>query len=173
MKVDAPFAVPYFIMQKLEFHLRNFMLLTAGEKKVFLSEKLKVLQDRRDVLFGTFLLKFGRAAAQDAMVSLLPARVWKANDQATMAYQPRMYPGKVTHFRPMKEYAIYRGPGLGWDALAAEVDTHWVRAYPAGMFVEPFVAQLATLVQGCIDQAMAETVFAGEEAHEPRSLAFA
>ncbi|MCC6456164.1 MAG: amino acid adenylation domain-containing protein [Caldilineaceae bacterium] len=164
MKIDARFATSYFVMQKILFHARNFMLLDTVEKKIFLNEKFKVLQDRRDVIAGSLLMRFGRRGAQsvEADDSLLPAKVWKTNDQAAMDYQPRLYPGKITHFRPMKEYAIHRGPELGWDTLAAEVETHWVRAYPAGMFVEPFVASLAELIQACIDQAKSETALTGE-----------
>src|SRR5690606_3657343 len=85
VKTNAPFAVTRYLLQKLEFHLRNFLLLHADEKRIFLKEKLKVLRDRKDVLSGTLRMRFRRSTDPDAIVSLLPARVWKVNDQASIA----------------------------------------------------------------------------------------
>src|SRR5690606_19688375 len=101
----------------------------------------------------------GRIEGREAVTDVVLAKVWDTNDRASVEYQPRPYPGKITHFRPMREYACHTGPALGWERLAAEVETHRVPAYPAGMLVEPFVAQLAETVGDCIDRALAQSLY--------------
>jgi thioesterase domain-containing protein/acyl carrier protein len=159
-----------FFYQKLEFHLRNFMQLNREGKKTFFDEKLKVAQSRKQVVAGMILARLGWLRGRYAVADLLPAKVWEVNDQAALDYVPRLYAGKITHFRPAKEYRCHMGPALGWDPWAAEVETHRVAAYPAGMLVEPFVAGLAEHVQDCIERALAE-VQAKPAASEPVAAA--
>jgi thioesterase domain-containing protein len=156
MQVDSRIDVAIFLYQKLEFHLRNFMQLDREGKKTFFDEKLKVAQSRKQVFTGMLLSRLGRLGGRYAVADLLPAKLWEVNDQAAVDYVPRMYEGKVTHFRPAKEYRCHLGPALGWDQLAAQVETHRVAAYPAGMLVSPFVAGLAEIVRDCIDRAIPE-----------------
>ena len=81
--------------------------------------------------------------------------LWEANDAAAAAYRPKPYPGRITVFKPFKEYARYRGAEMGWDQLAlGGVDTHVLQVYPAGMLVEPFVDLLATELSASIDRAL-------------------
>jgi hypothetical protein len=55
----------------------------------------------------------------------------------------------------VKEYASNMYPGMDWEAVAAGgVDTHVLPIYPAGMMVEPFVAQLADELRDCIERAL-------------------
>jgi len=156
MKLESMPSIAYFLIQKFEFHARNFMLLNTPGKRIFLDEKLKVLYQRREVITGTFRKVFGRDTHDHKDMALLLADLWEVNDRVSMEYEPRHYSGKITHFRPMKEYRVHRGPALGWDSLAADVETHWVPAYPAGMMVEPFVEQLATTLKDCIDRTLAK-----------------
>jgi thioesterase domain-containing protein len=154
MKTDSWLEVAIFIYQKLEFHLSNFMQLDAKGKKTFFDEKVKVAQSRREVMVGALLSRLGWLGHRLTAADLLPSTVWEVNDQAALDYLPRMYQGKITHFRPAKEYRVHLGPKLGWDQLALEVETHRVPAYPAGMLVDPFVAELADRVRDCIDRAL-------------------
>ncbi len=130
----------YFYTQKFDFHLRNFLRLNSRLKTTFLSEKIKAVKDRSKVWYGTLQSKFGGSLANSNTPSRLLAEIWANNDRAAVLYQPDVYPGKITHFRPTKEYVIYQGP-----ELEAEdgVDIRRLPVCPAAMLVEPFVQQLA------------------------------
>jgi thioesterase domain-containing protein len=157
MKIDSPWVIAYSSYQKILFHLRNFLLLDSAKKLTFFREKYKVLQERRVIWAGALQAKLRRNHNQTESAQLTPARLWATNDQAALDYQPRPYPGKITHFRPRSEYAIHMTPGLEWDELAeGGVETHRMNVYPAGMLVEPFVGQLAVTLRECITRGLAE-----------------
>lgn len=157
MKIDSPWIVAYSLYQKINFHLRNFLLLDSAKKVTFFREKYKVLQARQEIWAGTIQAKLGRRPDGTNAEQMIPAQLWATNDQAALDYQPRPYPGKITHFRPRAEYAIHITPGLEWDGLAeGGVETHRMNVYPAGMLVEPFVGQLAVAVRDCITRGLAE-----------------
>jgi hypothetical protein len=71
-------------------------------------------------------------------------KLWKNNDQAAKNYVPKTYPGRIIHFRPIREYAKFDTPKARWEKIATEgVKTYRLPVYPAGMLVEPFVKVLA------------------------------
>ena len=93
--------------------------------------------------------------------NLLLFNLWNVNDRAASIYVPKVYPGRITHFRPIKEYARYDDPKLWWDELAlGGVDTYRVPVYPAGMLVEPFIGPVGQILKDCIQKAL-ETERAG------------
>jgi thioesterase domain-containing protein len=155
MKLSTLPEITVATLQKLEFHLRNFLLLSATGKRTFLNEKLKVAQSRRKIWSGRLRARLGRLGGRYAIADLLSAKVWDHNDRVSLEYKPTSYAGTITHFRPLKEYACHSGPDLRWEQLAAHVETHRVEAYPAGMMVEPFVVDLAAQVNNCIVRALA------------------
>ncbi|NTU79349.1 MAG: SDR family oxidoreductase [Chloroflexales bacterium] len=157
----------HFYLQKIEFHIRNFMLLNTAGKRTFFNEKLKVAQSRRQVWRGALQARLGWLDASKGARQLLPAKLWEVNDQAALDYRPRPYPGRITHFRPIKEYACHSGPELGWETFAEGVEQHRMPSYPAGMLVEPFVAQLAARLRDCIDRALAEEGVRGSPQEQP------
>jgi acyl transferase domain-containing protein/pimeloyl-ACP methyl ester carboxylesterase len=137
--------------QKLEFHLRNFLLLDFAGKKQFLYEKLKVLRGRSGIWYGMVLSKLGRKFQKRSGQHVPLAQLWDINESAPFYYNPGIYSGQITNFLPVKEYATNLGPGMDWDEVAsAGVDTYRMAVYPAGMMVVPFVQQLAGKVQECI-----------------------
>jgi hypothetical protein len=73
--------------------------------------------------------------------------VWAANDQAAEAYQPSAYPGRILHFRPVKEYNVNRPREMGWEGIVRQVDTHILPIFPAGMLIPPFVKQVAQVLR--------------------------
>lgn len=79
----------------------------------------------------------------------------ETNDQAAANYRPKVYPGRITQFRPMKEYAWHENTEMAWESLATEgVEVHKLPVYPAGMLVEPFVEMLAAELMACISKAV-------------------
>ncbi len=138
--------IRYYI-EKLEFHIRNYFLLSKTERSIFKSEKAAELQRRKKIWRGKMAVKFkpNDAIPQDAVGfnSRALAEVWRTNDDAVMVYKPSEYPGKIMNFIPMKEYSFHKHEGLGWDNIAHELETHVLSVYPAGMLVQPFVKELA------------------------------
>jgi thioesterase domain-containing protein len=145
-------------IQKVDFHWRNFCLLSSKEKWHFVSEKAKVAVARKDVWLGMLGAKleplFGNKNGQAAVL----AAIWETNDQAAYKYVPKPYSGKVTQFLPIREYVHHKGPELGWESIAnAGLETYTLPVYPAGMLVEPFVRLLAEKLTICINTALGQT----------------
>lgn len=145
----------YFYAQKIEFHWRNFLLLNPREKLMFIREKAKVAKDRRRVWLGLISSRLGHRFHLDKGQNSYLCDLWETNDRAVDNYIPELYPGRITQFRPIKEYARYTGPDPGWDRLAAGgVEIHTLPVYPAGMLVEPFVRILAEKLKASIHNAL-------------------
>jgi amino acid adenylation domain-containing protein len=130
-------------LQQIEFLLRNFLLLKS-KRTAFLIEKLK----------GA-----GKAIMMKTTKDVNNFNFSAINIQATKDYIPQVYPGKVTHFRPLKVFARWDGPQFGWEELAAGgVDLIEVPVYPVGMLDEPFVKDLADLLKACVDKAQIDNL---------------
>lgn len=145
----------YFYIQKIEFHWRNFLLLEPKEKLTFILEKAKVAKSRSKVWYGFISSKLGHKFHAGNGQHLHLFNLWDVNERATLKYFPKAYPGRITQFSPIKEYARYDAPELGFDKLAAGgVEIHELPVYPAGMLVEPFVQLLAEKLKACIHKAL-------------------
>jgi acyl transferase domain-containing protein/thioesterase domain-containing protein len=145
----------YYYAQKIEFHWRNFLLLKSKEKLTFIQEKAKVAKSRKKIWFESIKSKLSHNFNQGSEQQLSLSQFWETNDRAALNYVPKPYPGRITQFRPVKEYGRYHGPELGWHKLAAGgVEIHELPVYPAGMLVEPFVRLLAKKLKACIHKAL-------------------
>jgi len=70
-------------------------------------------------------------------------------------YIPRPYSGRITDFRPLKQYRAFDRPDAKWEKLTeGELEVVVLPTYPAGMLVEPFVKDLAAAVEKSIDEAI-------------------
>ena len=140
--------------ERLDFHARNFLLLDFPGKRRFLKEKWKVLQSRTTVWKGFLLSRFLGNKLAKASESQLLSRLWKTNDEASLAYLPKPYLGRIADFRPLRQYSLYLEPNVNWDGVAlGPLDIHQLRVYPAGMLLEPFVKDLAEALQVAIERA--------------------
>lgn len=138
--------------QRVEFHLRNFLLLSKPEKRLFLSSKLHSLRVRTKVWRGSVarLLSKNKPRRMGSTVNM--AELWRKHDDLCEAYIPKTYPGRMIHFRPRRDYKCH----LGAELEAAEgVEYHRMDAYPAGLMVDPFVRQLATKIKQSMDEGLA------------------
>jgi phthiocerol/phenolphthiocerol synthesis type-I polyketide synthase E len=143
----------YYRIQQTEFHLRN--LLITDQKMTFFKEKAKVAWDRKDIVFGTLFTKLGLKPKIGNGRNVLLSSIWAACDLAALKYVPKAYPGRITEIRPMKEYACFSGPKLGWENLSpGGLETYELPVYPRGMLVEPFVGLLAARLKVCIQKAL-------------------
>lgn len=82
-------------------------------------------------------------------------KVQEANIQATLAYQPKVYPGSVTLFRCSSQPAgYYADPNQGWAGLAAGgLQVYEVDGSHHSMLQDPFVAAIAKQLKACLEQA--------------------
>ncbi|MBV7338368.1 hypothetical protein KFU94_61105 [Chloroflexi bacterium TSY] len=167
----------YYWWQKIVFHWRNFLLLDTPQKRMFLAEKWDALRQRTKVWRGSFqqILKRsqGNRVSEQAVHSdkalsatMTPeqilAAVWDNNDAVSMRYQPKPYAGRITCFRPRKEYTIYLSQDTGWEKFAQDgIENRTLPVYPAGMLLEPFVQKLANEMSDSIDKAL-QNVYSGD-----------
>jgi non-ribosomal peptide synthetase component F len=150
-------------IQRLVFHAGNFLLLNFNDKLTFLREKFKVLRSRTTVWRGMLLGYFTDGRSSRPSESLVLAKLWKTNDEAILNYVPRRYPGVITDFRPVKQYARYAGTDLKWGHLAHGEQVVTLPVYPTGMLLEPFVKHLAAALSTSIDRALFEATSAPTE----------
>lgn len=148
----------YHVVQRVGFHGMNFLLLDFQGKVRFFREKFKALRSRSYVWRGMLLGKLRKQSSENDEKSVALARVWEANDRAILTYAPSAYPGKITDFRPMVQYARYSSPELKWGRLArGGQEIISLPVYPAAMLLEPFVKYLADAVRATIDKLIQAT----------------
>jgi hypothetical protein len=65
------------------------------------------------------------------------------------------YPGKVTLFRPRRNYSFLRDPQMGWAGFAAGgLEIVELPVNTGGRFVEPYVRNLAENLRNRLDGAL-------------------
>src|SRR5258708_17720886 len=117
--------------ERIYFHVKNFWLLDFRGMRRFLREKWKVLQSRSTVWKGSLLSRFSGNAVNNTSESQLLSRLWKVNDEASLAYIPKPYLGRIADFRPKDQSSLYLQPGVNWDGIAiGPLDTHILPVYP-------------------------------------------
>ncbi len=145
----------YHAWQRLLFHAASLLDLDFAGKAQFFREKVGIFQSRIPVWRGMLLTQFGPGSGAATSESGILGRIWQANDRAVWRYVPQPYPGKVTDFRPAKQYRIFKKPDAKWDALAkGGQEIIVLPVYPAGMLLEPFVQYLAVALRKAIDAAI-------------------
>jgi len=161
----------YYNWQRLVFHAASFLRLDSAGKIKFFREKILVLRSRIPVYRGMLLAKFGSGSEAAQSESRLLGQIWQTNDRAVWNYIPQPYPGKVTDFRPAKQYRIFNKPEAKWDRLArGGQEIIVLPVYPAGMLLEPFVEQLAGALRKSIDAAIGRCETRSSEELFSRSL---
>jgi thioesterase domain-containing protein len=141
------------LLEKMKFHVGNFMKLRPGEMVKYIKEKARVARD------GELANLLGRKGATDpsAAQSEDPAQIREAsvqasNDAACDRYQPKPYAGKLTLFKPKVNYSYYPDPKMGWGELAqGGIDPVELPVNPHAMLVEPYVQLLAAELKARID----------------------
>jgi thioesterase domain-containing protein len=156
VKLPGFWSKVYHEIERMYFHAANFLRLDGAGKKKFFGEKLEALRNRLPVWKGMLAARFSKGDAATNSHARVLGDIWKANDRACIAFVPRPFAGRVTDFRPMKQYGMFDLPNVKWDRLAQggeQVVT--LPVYPAGMLVEPFVRHLATALRSKIDSVIA------------------
>ncbi len=145
----------YMALERFLFHVANFFRVDSQGRSEFLAEKMQALRNRIPVWKGILQARFHSSSNGTPSETVVLGRIWKANDRACFAYSPKPYCGKLTNFRPMKQYSLFDQPGAKWDTLSqGGHEIIVLPVFPAGMLNEPFVRHLATALRKSIDAAV-------------------
>ncbi len=142
----------YYNLQRLEFHVRNFMLLKLGDQWAFLKSKLNRARSRSKNWRGMLAGLFSKQKAVSATGAVNMHELWRLHDAQADRYRPKPYPGKLLLIRPKKDYRSY----VGKEDLVATAGVKVVRlpAFPAGLMTPPYVSQVAELVKAGIREGL-------------------
>jgi thioesterase domain-containing protein len=142
----------YYNFQRLEFHLRNFLLLRRSDKWSFLKSKWNRAKSRTKNWRGMLAGWFSKQQAVSASGAVNMHELWRLHDAQADRYRPKPFPGKLLLIRPKKDYRSY----VGKEELVATKGVQIVRipAFPAGLMTPPYVAQVAKLVQETIGEGL-------------------
>ncbi|MEY4566178.1 MAG: hypothetical protein RLY14_1148, partial [Planctomycetota bacterium] len=133
-----------FVLQKIRFHLGNFIQLRPSHMVSYLKEKIRVARDGELSNLLTSRPGFDTEEAGGRATSGAELAVQTINDNAAEVYNPKPYPGRVTIFKPRINYKCYPDPKMGWGDLALDgLDIVEFPFNPHAMLVEPYVEQLA------------------------------
>lgn len=138
--------------QRVEFHIRNFLLLNWADKKSFLASKWDTALRRVKVWQGAIKSLFSSKKRRKPAARVNMADIWLKHDQIAEKYVPRFYPGRIIHYRPQRDYTCH----LGQEIEARDIEYRRMRSYPAGIMVKPFVAELAESLRQEMDRGLAE-----------------
>jgi non-ribosomal peptide synthetase component F/thioesterase domain-containing protein len=140
-------------IERIMFHVKNFLLLNAPEKAEFFREKWGSLQSRSEIWKGKLFGRFLQNAPGVKDESLVLAEIWDIHHRASSEYHPRPYEGVITDFQPMRQYSEYLATDSSWEPLAqGEHEIVTLPVYPAGMLMEPFVKHLADALKTAISR---------------------
>ena len=142
--------------QKILFHYKNFMMANRAGGIAFIKEKsselVRRIKRRSNIVIS--ILAYRLHIRKEQPLKLME----KINERAAFQYIASSYPGKIVLFQPRLTYAGYDDPMFGWgNGLTAGVECYKLSAYPAGILVEPYVAELAEKLQECIEKEQSTT----------------
>ncbi len=148
----TPLIKTYYNLQRLEFHLRNFLLLKPRDQWAFLKSKLQRAKTRSKNWRGMLAGLFTQQKAVSATGAVNMHELWRLHDAQADRYRPRPYAGKLLLIRPRKDYRSYVGKQ---DLVATEgVTIVRVPAFPAGLMTPPYVSQVAAIVKQAIGEGL-------------------
>ena len=146
------------LLERLDLHASNLLAAEGLRAKLsYLGTKSTRLGNR-----GRFYLKKFRKNVVAPMFRPIPVtlrKVEEASRKATVRYQPRSYPERVTLFRASKQPpGIYPDPELGWSAIAGGgVEVHEVPGHHGAIIYEPRIGLLARQLALCLEAASRKT----------------
>ncbi len=136
--------------QKIRFHSSNLAHLSFSSQVSYFAEKFKIAHHRE---MGRLRVKtnglFGRNSRGSKEEFLEDI-----NDRAMYAYVPCVYPGKMTIFKPHRNYTYVCDLFNGWgNVVAGGLEVVELPVDPGGIFTEPYVQTLAEKIKQQIDAA--------------------
>ena len=145
--------------QKVRFHFDNLRRLNAHDVSGYLIEKMRMADEGGRGRIRTSIEKIRNAfngnGTRDGVINYIQ----KVNDRAAWAFRPRPCDGRVTLFKPEKNYDFMPDPELGWgDVVRTGPEVVELPVNPHAMLIEPFVRQLGRELRSRIHEATAASV---------------
>ena len=131
--------------QRVAFHVKNaYMSGTTGIGK-FVAEKLREASRRMNRRWEVLRSHIGyRLGWRNAEPVFLLEGIY---DRASEAYIPKPLDVHLILFKPKQSYAGNVDKFFGWQRYAQDITLIELPVYPAGMLIEPFVANLASHIE--------------------------
>ena len=145
-------------LDRVDLHVGNLFASPGLRAKLsYLQTKSVRLKHR-----GHLYLKKLRREVLDRGIRAAERTLKKVEDasrKATVRYQPKPYPGRVTLFRATRQPAgVHPDPDLGWTGIAhGGVEIIEVPGHHGAVIYEPRVGVLARELARCLEQAYART----------------
>ncbi len=141
----------YYYIQKIQF---NWGRLLSPEKG-FVKRRIALIRERIALMVETINSRHGFKYRRYNGYHSLLFTLEKTNDGAAVEYKPHVYPGRIVHFIPDKEYKSHTLPELNWKGLVErEIELHKLPVYPRQMLTEPFVQLLAEKLAVYLNKAL-------------------
>jgi pyochelin synthetase len=139
--------------EKIGFHWGNFVRLSVGEEFVYLKKKIMGACHRELERLHVRIANLLHISHQPTGGVAHDLHLERLNEEAHFAYVADPYPGRVTIFKPQRNYAFARDEKMGWGESIADLDLAELPVDPGGIFVEPYVRTLADGLRTRIDEA--------------------
>ncbi|HYW09250.1 MAG TPA: thioesterase domain-containing protein, partial [Longimicrobium sp.] len=152
---DEPELLEALVRDWAEFSGRP-VAVSAGELRVLPHEPRLELLVERGIAAGVLAATATPAWIQRAL------ELDRGRTEAVRRYEPGAYDGRLTVLRAAEvDPAVtveghrlhrgYRDPGLGWGALAKQLEVHTVKGTHVTLAVEPNVRALARTIEECME----------------------
>ena len=138
--------------EKIGFHWGNFVRLSMREEFVYLKKKVMGACHREFERLHVRIANILHISHQPNGGVAHDLHLERLNEEAHFAYVADPYPGRVTIFKPQRNYAFARDEKMGWGESIADLDLAELPVDPGGIFVEPYVRTLADGLRTRIDE---------------------
>lgn len=144
------------LARRLAFERDQMVRLTAPERIGYvLAKSVSAAQEQAGWVLGGITARRAGGAEEMSPVEGAIRRVEAGHREAQRRYVPKVYPGRLTLFRPSRSSASHHGdPTWGWAGLAAGgIDVQEIPGERPTIVDEPDVRILAEKVRRCLRQA--------------------
>jgi len=134
-----------FFRQKVQFHLENLANMKAGDLIGYVGEKTRMAKEavvgKMEARVAALKKKKSNGADHDLGAT---AFIQEINDQAAINFLPRPLTGRLTVFRPQKQYDFMSDPKMGWgDLVTGHLEVVQLPVNPHAMLIDPYATVLA------------------------------
>jgi thioesterase domain-containing protein len=132
------------LQQKLAFHTSNVSRLKIKEVFKYILEKYRMAGELIRGKAVATLMVFQATLLGRKRDPAIEDYILDNNHKALRTYQPEAYIGRITLFKPERNYDTFSDPNMGWGDLAMGGIEHVeLPVNPHAMLVEPYVKNLA------------------------------
>jgi hypothetical protein len=133
-----------FLRQKVGFHLSNLSQLGTRELFGYIGEKLRMAEEAGKSRLAASLKSLKDAVNGAAEEAGAEAFIQEINHEAGWNFVPTPFAGRITVFRPRKNYDFFPDPQMGWtQVVGAGLEVVELPINPHAMLIEPFATRLA------------------------------